>query len=542
MTFVPIEKVGAYGVLRTEDTPSHRAPPEAWTDASNVRIAANVCSRFSGHTSVMGTPGVAPGHIFNVDNDGDSFWLYAQAAGANSKVYVFNSGTHTDISQGTGYTVTDYRLWNSCVFQGIPILNYGGGTPQYWANYSPATDLADLTAWPAATTCKILRAFGNFLIALNVTESGTAYPHRVKWSDGAAPGTLPITWDETDPVYEAGELDATDVEAGAIQDGLMLQDTFVVYKAGSTWLLRYIGGQQIMSLKPVHQASGILAPRCVCSVQPRRDRPELHFLKTDSDLGVFDTKSFVSVVEERDRKWIEANIDALYYNNSFVFNNVAQSEAYFCFPESGEQNPNIACVWNYVDNTIYFRDWVGVHAAGGVVEAASAETWATIASTWETVAPAKWQEAQRRKVVIADQASTLFQQLDSGLDFNGTAFDAFIERRDLAVIGQDREGNPIVDYNARKIFSRIWPKITGAAVNVRIGGAEVAGGTVTWGPDFVFDPSAGKRYIDCGVTDPISGDVVPCNTPFMAIRFSSTASADWQLEGYGIDVEIGSEL
>jgi len=542
MAHVRVEKVAAQGVLKTTDSPSHRAPPEAWTDASNVRIAAGVCSRFSGHSSVMGTPPIAPAHVLNIDNDGDSFWLYAQAAGASSKVYVFNSGVHTDISQGAGYTVTDYRLWNSCVFQGIPILNFGNGVPQYWANYLVATDLANLTAWPAATTCKVLRAFGNYLIALNITESGVVYPHRVKWSDGAAPGTLPVTWDETDPIFEAGELDATDVEAGAIQDGLMLQDAFVVYKSGSTWLLRFIGGQQIMSLKPIHQASGILAARCVCPVQPRRDRPELHFIKTDSDLGIFDTKSFVSVVEDRTRKWLEANIDSKNYANSFVFNNVAQSEAYFCFPESGETDPNIACVWNYVDNTVYFRDFVGVHAAAGVTEVATAETWATILSTWETVSPAKWQESQRRKVVIADQANTLLQQFDSGLDFNGAAFTASLERRDLAVIGEDREGNPIVDYNARKLFSRIWPKITGAAVRVQIGGAEVAGGDVTWGPEFTFNPAAGKRYIDCGVTDPTSSNVVPCNTPFMAIRFSSTASAAWQLEGYGIDVEIGSEL
>src|SRR3990172_9600294 len=110
MAHVRVEKVAAQGVLKTTDSPSHRAPPEAWTDASNVRIAAGVCSRFSGHSSVMGTPPIAPAHVLNIDNDGDSFWLYAQAAGASSKVYVFNSGVHTDISQGAGYTVTDYRL------------------------------------------------------------------------------------------------------------------------------------------------------------------------------------------------------------------------------------------------------------------------------------------------------------------------------------------------------------------------------------------------------------------------------------------------
>ena len=38
----------------------------------------------------------------------------------------------------------------------------------------------------------------NYLIALDLTKSGTRYPHMVKWSAAADPGTVPASWDETD--------------------------------------------------------------------------------------------------------------------------------------------------------------------------------------------------------------------------------------------------------------------------------------------------------------------------------------------------------
>jgi hypothetical protein len=530
MPHVAIARIGAIGNIAAEDFPSSRVPPEGWTYVRNVRFQGGTAQRFLGDYPVMGEPTVVPAFVTVTENAGDTFWLYASAVGANSKVCAYNSGAHADISKTGNYTIADYRNWNATIFQGVPILNYGAGTPQYWDDYDLTHKLKDLPAWPASTTCKVLRSYGNYLIALNIIDTGGAYPHRIRWSDGAAPGTLPVTWDVTDPAYEAGELDATDVLAGDILDGYPLQDAFVIYKANSTWLLRYIGGQQIMSLKPVNQTSGVLCTRCVVPLQLPGERPEVHFVKTGDDLGIFDTKSFTSVVDKRNRKYIEANIDPRNFNNSFVFNHPAQTEAFFCFPESGATDPTLAAVWNYADNTITFREWTGIAAALGTVEGAATETWATASFTWDTVAPAAWQESSRQKLVFASPISGKLHQLDVGTTFNSVAFSSILERRDLAIIGIDREDNPIVDYNTRKLLSRIWPKITGGTAQIQVGGAEIEGEDVIWLPAVTFDPADRLRYVDCGFI----------NTPMMAIRIILGVGA--QLNGYGIDVEVVSEL
>lgn len=542
MTFIAIERVGSLGVTYSDDAAIHQIPPEAWTVASNVRFIDGRAQRIDGYARVMEPPTVAPAFVMSVDNAGDVYWLYASAIGAGSKVYVYNSGAHSDISKAGNYAAPNFRSWNGTVFQGVPILNCGVGAPQYWGAFNPSTDLADVVGWPANTVAKVIREFGNYLVALNITNSADgATPHRVLWSDGADPGTLPASWDVTDPAYEAGNYDLSDVNSGQILDGYMLQDNFAIYKDESTWIMRYVGGQNIMGFKRVLGTSGILAVRCVVPIRPAKSTGEFHFIKTGDDLGVFDGQSFTSIISKKVRRWLNANIDARYYANSFVCHNPYLQEAYFCFPENGYEYPTMALVWNYATNTCTFRAWTGVSAASGSVESASSATWTSVAGAWSAQDPALWQESSRRKFVVADPVNIHLYQMETGLTFDSTVFSATLERKELAIIGRDSADAPIVDYNSRKLLSRVWPKVTGGAVNVQIGGADMPGEEPTFGPVFEFDPASGVRYVDCG-WEAADGAVVPVNAVFLAIRFSSTTSIPWKLEGYGLDVEVMSEL
>lgn len=517
------------------DAADHQLAPEAWTTARNIRFEDGKAKRASGYSQAMGPPTVAPGFVFGIDNGGDTFWIYASAIGSGSKVYVFNNSTHTDISKAGNYAVTNYRQWNGTMLHGIPILNHGNGAPQYWAAFNPLTDLADITAWPASTTAKVVRSYKNYLIALNMADGSGNYYHRVRWSDGAAVGTLPASW-TAGATSDAGSYDLTDVSSQII-DGETLGDVFVIYKGESTWLLRYIGGQFIMAREQKLQASGILAPRCVAPLTLPINSKQVHFVKSSQDLGVFDAQVFESILTKRVRKYLNASIDASGFENSFVFDHPTKDEAYFCYPENGATDPNVALVWNYRENTLAFRDWVGVAASQGVLEVSINATWNAYDVVWDSVGELGWQEASRRKVVVADQVSTHFYELEAGDTADGASFTSTLQRTGLAVIGQDRSGDPIVDYNARKTVSRVWPKVTGAAVGVRLGGAEVAGGTITWGAADTFDPGAGVPYIDLFTT---SGD--PLNTRFIAIEFSTTGDSPWTLEGYGLEVDVVGNL
>ena len=44
-----------------------------------------------------------------------------------------------------------------------------GKAPMYW-NQNLATKFQDLPAWPASTSCKVLRQFKNLMVALRVTK------------------------------------------------------------------------------------------------------------------------------------------------------------------------------------------------------------------------------------------------------------------------------------------------------------------------------------------------------------------------------------
>lgn len=529
MPIIPVSNIARHGIV--SDEPDHMQPPEAWTNALNMRFIDSKATKFDGDFAIMEPPTVAPAHVMNIQAAGGTYWLYASAIGAGSKVYVYNSGTHTDISRVSNYTADGAEDWNSTIFQGIPILNNGNDVPQYWSAINPATDLADLPNWPGTLRAEIISSYKNFMVALNLTDGSTRLPHRVRTSDSAEPGTVPTSWDETDPAVDVFEQDLSDVNSGEILWGAPLRDFFAIYKGESTWTLRFIGGQNVMSLDPSLQTSGILAKRCACPITLPIGNVQVHFVHTGQDLGIYDGQNFKSVIDKKIRKQLNGIIDPTTYVKSFVVDNPAQDEAWFCYPENGMSRPNMALVWNYRRDTVTFRALRGDHAATGVVEASNTTTWASLDTsiTWANIGPQAWQDSSRRKMVIADQAHTHLLQADLGTDFNGTLFDSYVERTALAIIGQDREGNPLLDYQQRRLMRRLWPKARGNPFYVYYGGADKVGGDVVYNDPVVYDPSSEINFVD--------PDPAPLNVRLPALKFVSKDGLPFSIEGYDIDIE-----
>ena len=531
MGIVTISNIARHGIV--SDAPAAMQPPEAWTDALNMRFIDSKAVRFSGEQAAMDPPSVPPAHVVNIQTSAGSFWLYASAIGAGSKVYVYNSGVHTDISNTGDYDVEDPSKWNSTIFQGIPILNHGGGIPQYWAEIDIGTDLDDLPNWPTDLTAKVIGSYKNYLVALNTSAPDDVRPHRVLVSDSAEPGTLPTSWDETDPAVDAVDYDLSDVNSGEIMWGAPLRDVFAIYKAEATWIMRHIGGQLIMSWDPMLQTSGILAPRCGVPLSLPIQKVQVHFVMTGEDLGIFNAQAFESVVDRKIRKRLISSIDPTFFHLAHCFDNPAQDEAWFAYPENGMDHCNMAVVWNYRTNTVTFRQYKGAHAATGVVESTNETTWDDFSDsvTWDNIGDDKWQDDSRRKLIIADDVNTKLLQGDLGLDFNGTAFPSFVERTALAIIGQDREGAPLVDYQKRRLVTRIWPKVSGSPVLISLGGQDKIDGPLTYGTPMLYDPAGESNYVD---PDP------PLNTRLVAIKIEDVNGQDFSCEGYDIDIhELG---
>ncbi len=524
MPKVPVDNLGTLGVIR--DLPAHTLPPEAWSSALNMRFLDGKAERTLGHTKVFDPPTLAYKWIMPAPSPSTYFWLCATLA----KVHVWNDSNYTDITRVSGdYSATDDNLWNGGLLGGVPVINNGVDDPQSWDPKTTGTKLVDLPNWPASTTAKIIRPFGNFLVALDVTKSGTRFEHMVKWSHPADPGAVPTTWDEADATKDAGEKSLTDVQAGGILEAWSLADTLMIYKTGSVWSMRHVRGLFIFDFKQVFETIGVLATHCV-KVIPRKKQ---HFVVTGDDIIVHNGIEAESVIDRRMRKYLSNLIDTDNFERSFVVTNVSSNEMWFCFPTTGNTTPDHALIWNYVDGSITERDLPPTTFISlGIVSEAESKIWDSAVGTWDAQI-GTWDDSKFSKqafdLLMADPSATKLHLVDRGNDFNGASIPAHLERTGLAIVGRDRQGEPKVDFVNRKVIGRIWPKATGGPFTVKIGSQEIEDGPVTWSAGQTFTPGV-DRYID--PAEPVAG-------LFMAVRFESTGTgAQWILSGYDLEVEV----
>jgi len=525
MPAVEIHDLGKFGVI--SDLSSHQLPPEAWSDARNVRFNKRGAQRMSGHSQVFGTMSDTPEFICNIIGDDEQFWVYFSLTDA----FAYD-GSHTEITRVSGdYTGTVGRSWNCTILGGVPIFNNGVDLPQYWPTIATGTPLIDLPDFegPSAVSlrAKVLRAFGPYLVALNVTENGIRFPQTLQWSHKTDPGSIPSSWDYTDPAVDAGRIQLTDVKGGDILDAQLLGDELIIYKEYSTHALRLVGGNEIFAPRLLLSTSGLFAPRCAT---PFKDGTR-HFCVTSDDIIIHaGTKETRSIAKDRVQNQIFNEIDPTDFGNSHVFENRLTKECWFAYPTNGNEYPNRAAIWNYDDDTWTFRDFTGVSTDVGSLTETSllwdAETniWNTVESTWST--------ESRAKVIFVDRVKAFL--LDSTFQFDGVNPTVFMERTGLSIDGKDREGKPRASLITRKLAHRIWPKITGEnTISVTLGKQELLGGVVEYDNTQQFDPAT-QKFLDSSAT--------PVNGLLIAVRYEATSDTTWILEGHDLYVERLGEL
>lgn len=510
MDEVEIDSLASIGVIH--DVEDYMLPPEAWTLADNMRFQDTGVERLIGKEQVFGTPTVAPHFLMPVTNASQIFWIYMSLL----KAYVYDGSSHINITNAGGdYAASNSRDWNGTILGGVPILTNGADEPQYWG-LNTGSPFADLTNWTAGDSCRIIRAFGPYLMAFDVTLSGTRYPHLVKWSHPADPGSLPSSWDHTDATKDAGQFDLPDTNAGIILDAQPLSGLMFVYKESSTWQCRLIGGRFVFEAKQRWYTSGILAPRSVAATADGRK----HVVCTQDDVIIHDGNNIESVLDKRFKKYLFNQIDTANYMNCFMFTNPFRNEIWFCYPQSGSTNPDRALIIAYKEGrsgAISEADIDFRHAAAGNIESAADTTWSGVTGTWGTIT-GPWSTNLRRQLLVANTDDTKIQRIDTGTDNDGATITGTLQRTGLAVIGRTRTGEWIVDFDRRKQVNRVWIKASGGPINVRLGVQTTPGGSVTWTNSKSFDPSTDK-YLDFT----ISGSAI-------SIEFS--ASVFFRIMGY----------
>jgi hypothetical protein len=508
---VSVKNIGQYGV--NKDLSTSELPINAWTDAKNIRFLDGYAYQFYGDGEVYNSPAYIPQYVMPQGIGGVRYWIYTTASKAFAVTNTGGVTIHTDISHVTPKTGV-VNNWTSASLSGVPVINAGDGTkPMSW-DLNLANKFIDLPNFPASTSCKALRVYGKFLIALNLTKTGTNFPFMVKWSNPADPGTLPTTWDETLATQEAGEVDLS--EGGdVIVDGLQLRSSFMIYKEASIYRMDYIGGQSVFSFNRLAGTNGILNRNCAVEIDG------MHLVLTGSDVIIHDGQNIQSVLDKTTRRYLFQNIDVDSARLSFVFKNPFFNEVFICYPAIGSTSCNKAIVYNYKDKTISFRDLANLnHADFGSVDNGLAGNWNQDSAPWSsdlTLWGGGDFTPSSARVLMAMNGLQLFL-LDASSSFSGSIPESYIERRGLT----------FDDPSMIKLIRGIRPRIIGST-----------GDTVMVSVGYANSPDADPTYnaavpFTIGTTVSVDSFV---SGRYIAVKFATGTAYQWRLDSFEFDVQ-----
>lgn len=489
-----------------------------------------------GQEKILDPPSIVPHSLIPTASiSGNQLFAYPGLAA----IYGTDGTTHTDITRvvGGAYTGDADDLWNGGTLGNVLILNNGIDIPQVWLGPSLSTPLIDLANWPASTTAKVIRVFRRFLVAYDVTIGGNRNAQLVKWSNRADVGSVPTSWDETDPAERAGEWPLIETD-GAIVDALPLSGINFIYKEDEIHSMEETGGDFVFRFTQRFGQVGLLAQRCVKEYQ-RGDR-HVHALMTPEDIVEHNGFQMRSLLDNKMQRWYKGRIDPAKDHLSFLAPNYAEDEMWAGITEAGRDYPNLAFIINMKDGTCTIRDIPEVaHIAWAAFDPeAGSNTFDTKLTAFDAMVGQFGQRTfapGRKRLIMVDPqaADPSFYLADQGFDFTGTNFRAYVERTGLAVVGEDRFGHPKVDTEVVKLVTEVWPRVrvaNGASIDVYIGAQEKSDGPVTWSSAMPYDPATMDKV---DVDPPVEGR-------FIAVRFETAndVATSWKLDGYDLEMHL----
>jgi len=459
-------------------------PDGFFTDTRNFRFRDAAVEKCKGQTAVFGSLSVTPMWAASIGDGTTSYWIY----GNESVLYATDGTTHSNVSSAS-YNAGPDIGYTGGQFHGYQILNDGVLAPQSWQP-SLSNKVQALANWPASTFCKIIRPFRDQLIALRLTESGVYNPRVIRWSDIAGVGSLPGSWDYTDPTNFAGRTELGETQDYLV-DCLALRNVNIVYKQFSTYLMQPIQTNDSFEFQQLFSQSGLLAENCAAAFGAQ------HFVVTADDIVIHDGSNLQSIADKRTKRWFFSTLNSSRYQRTFVVPDFFNQTMWVCFCQTGNDFPNLALCWDWANNSWFVRE-LGANMANGAagIVIGSELTFdgqsGTFDSLTTTFDESTFTPFSTRLVLFNGTAPAAYQA-ESGETFAGTPMSCYATRSN---IGLTR------DLNSIKRIKRVFPKVIGTAgdaFSVYVGSKSTPDGTTTFsGP---FNLTVGTDYkIDCRVS------------------------------------------
>lgn len=485
---------GAYPDLIPAD-----APVEAWNSANNVWFQDGQSRRVPGDTPVF------PGHlggeplacVFYTNGFGEPYWIYATISG----VYALDASGYSDISPA-GWAATSDSVITFEAFNGFVTVNDSLGGPFYWSG-AIGSPCEDLPAWPGGWRCISLRSHKGFLFAIGRLDMGGQ--QRVSWSDAAEAGTMPDSWDP-DADNLAGFVDLLPAASPCI-DGLTIGDDFLVFKGESVHAFTFIGGNDVFGNRKRFSDIGMSTVNGWCKGPNERAL----FFGSDGDIYATEGIGYVSILDGKAQRTYFADADPDQFGRACAATLFRSELSIMAYPTAGNVRADRAVLFDWRSGDVSFRDMpqISCMAGGRYLVDVTSNSWEDDPDEWNDD-EGPW-NAQLSPVTADDVvgASVAGFWWLTGTNDETQPLAAYLLK----------EGLSFGTAQARKLASRIWPKVTGQPgdrLSVRVGGKDAEDGATEWAGAQEFTIGAGQsvdafiegRYLSIEVASIDAGEWV----------------------------------
>lgn len=544
MAMIPVRGLAAKGILR--DPSPYELDLDAWSGGVNVRFHANKAERAPIFRSVYdplpSNPSFCAG--YQPPTGFDSI----MTVDVNGRIWRYVSGGNADVSESGHTNATDPRAITSTSLGEVIYINRPDAAPRYFGPSS--TTFANMPNMDSAWTCRSLRAFGDYVIALNVTkpdpwtdphtgttQPGGSFPNLFKWSDLTLIGQPPGSWDYLNPTTSAGENPLEQLTTPLV-DGLPMRSAFVIYSENSIWVAEQTGDAEIFNWSQLFSDGGMIAPNCGVEVDG------VHYVFGPKDIYRHDGTSKQSIIDKRNKNTFYRYLNKQKSEVCFVTYIPDLDSVFFCCNSgdplatfTGADRCNWAAVYDIPGDTWSFVDLPNVSAATQA-NLDNVLTYATAPAnvTWDTVGGSYYDQENGfvKHAVMCSSPLTgkitaprllAYDFVDKGTLAFPTVVEcsppAYMERVGLDL---DQMGSDLVTY---KLVRRVYPQVTtfnSIPVQVAVGGALTPASMPNYQPAVPFDPVTQYKV------DVITGG------RYLALKFTVNTMDDFEVAGFDLDV------
>lgn len=499
LNLVSIDGLGNVGL--NTDLPAWDLPPSAITDGVNFRTQNGAITTNGGSSLWFNSESLTDiGFAISLGDRFDDVIVLCALSG----IYAFDGETLTQLLDLSLTPVADIRGWSGCLSGSIVYVNHPELGAYYWVpqlapvnpvNYLPFNATQDWDSNTLGRYGRVIRAHRNILFMLNMNETissvDTPIPDSYRWSHPSDINSVPPSWDDTDPLFLAGFAELGD-DTGRIVDGLSLRDSFVIYSEKGINVLELTDDVFVWTRRQYSTTAGLLSRDCVIEVNG------YHYYLTNGDVYIFDGSNSKSVMQDKIRKHLQANLSHDTYKNSFAVSNLNYKEIWFCVPRTGSTYPNIAYIYNWDTSCWSIRN-LPENISFGLY--GSKSSGAILWQTLEDMSPQPiWQD------YAASWGTATFSPFDDTVivtTINGELLDVDISGSIGASIGDAssypntmvQRSNLVLNGSLKTTtINAIFPKIIGGApVRIYIGSQDYPNSPITWKNHVVYNPNTDRK-------------------------------------------------